>query len=249
MNKALVVIPTYNEKKNIVKVCGKIMALETCLSLPVRQAGGRQAGFDVLIVDDNSPDGTGEIADNLSSLHPGIHVLHRKEKGGIGSAYIEGFKWALAKGYDYFFEMDADLSHNPDDLVRLLNEMDSCDLCIGSRYIEGGGVLNWPIWRMLLSKFAARYYTRIITRMPVHDATAGFKCFRRSVLESINLDEIHSEGYSFQIEMHYRAWKKGFKIKEMPIVFTDRQHGLSKMSKKVICEAIFMVWKIKFTVK
>ena len=235
MNKYLVIIPTYNEQKNIVDICKKILEINL--------------GFDILIVDDNSPDGTGELADDLAKQHPEIHLLHNKKKAGIGIAYIKGFKWGLSKDYDFFFEMDADFSHNPDDLPRLMLEMDNCDLCIGSRYIEGGGTINWPLWRMLISKFAARYYTRIITGMPVHDTTAGFKCFRRSVLEAIDLDSIHSEGYSFQIEMHFRVWKRGFRIKEIPIIFTDRRQGLSKMSKWIVLEAIFMVWKIKFTVR
>jgi len=235
MNKYLVIIPTYDEAKNIIRICEKVMSLDR--------------GFDILIVDDNSPDGTGAIADNLAKQNNEIHVLHGEKKKGIGFAYIKGFKWGLERDYELFFEMDADFSHSPDDLVRLLDEMNDCHLCIGSRYIEGGGTINWPLWRMLISKFAARYYTRIITGMPVHDTTAGFKCFRRSVLDAIDLDAIHSEGYAFQIEMHYRVWKRGFRIKEIPIIFTDRQHGLSKMSKKIIIEAIFMVWKIKFTVK
>lgn len=235
MENALVIIPTYNERQNIIRICEKVMELENEL--------------DILIVDDNSPDGTGKLADNLAANNKKIHVLHGEGKKGIGKAYVKGFKWGLERDYEFFFEMDADFSHDPRDLIRLLNEMDNCDLCIGSRYIEGGGVINWPLWRMFLSKFAARYYTRIITGMPVHDATAGFKCFRRRVLETIDLDAIHSEGYSFQIEMNYRVWKRGFKIKEVPIIFTGRQHGLSKMSKRIVMEAILMVWKIKFTVK
>ncbi|MDD5643834.1 MAG: polyprenol monophosphomannose synthase [bacterium] len=235
MNKRLVIIPTYNERKNIVRLCEKIISMEE--------------GFDILVVDDNSPDGTGELAEKMSSMHPEIHVIRRSGKMGIGSAYIEGFKWGLGKEYELFFEMDADFSHNPEDLLRITGTIRDCDLCVGSRYIEGGGVINWPLWRMLLSKFAARYYTRIITGMPLHDATSGFKCFRRTVLENIDFNQIHSEGYSFQIEMHYRIWKKGFQIKEIPIIFTDRQHGLSKMSKKIIFEAIIIVWKIKFSVK
>lgn len=235
MKNSLVIIPTYNERKNIVEICKKVTS--------------HNRSFDILIVDDNSPDGTGAIADNLAKQNHAIHVLHGEKKNGIGLAYIKGFKWGLERDYDFFFEMDADFSHNPDDLVRLLDEMNYCDLCIGSRYIEGGGTINWPIWRMLISKFAARYYTRIITGMPIHDTTSGFKCFRRSVIEAIDLDAIHSEGYSFQIEMHYRVWKRGFRIKEIPIIFTDRQHGLSKMSRRIVLEAIFMVWKIKLTVR
>ncbi len=235
MNKSLVIIPTYNERNNIVKVCEKVLALEEA--------------FDILIVDDNSPDETGDLADDLAKRNKEVHVLHGEKKTGIGIAYIKGFKWGLERGYEYFFEMDADFSHSPDDLVRLLNEMNDCDLCIGSRYIEGGGTINWPVWRMFISKFAARYYTRMITGMPIHDTTSGFKCFRRSVLEAIDLDAIHSQGYSFQIEMHYRTWKRGFRIKEIPIIFTDRQQGLSKMSRRIVFEAICMVWKIKFTVR
>jgi dolichol-phosphate mannosyltransferase len=234
MSKSLVIIPTYNERKSIGEVCKQIIELPR--------------DFDILIIDDNSPDGTGDIADHLAMHNECIHVLHGTKKDGIGRAYIKGFKWGLERDYEYFCEMDADLSHNPKDLVLLLDEMDNCDLCIGSRYIEGGGTINWPLWRMLISKFAARYYTRIITGINIHDTTAGFKCFRRSVLEALDLDAIHSEGYSFQIEIHYRVWKRGFRIKEIPIIFTDRQHGLSKMSRKIVLEAIFMVWKIKFTV-
>ncbi len=235
MNRYLIIIPTYNESKNIVRLCEKIMSMEK--------------SFDILVVDDNSPDGTGELAEKMSSMHSEIHVMRRPSKMGIGSAYIEGFQWGLKKDYELFFEMDADFSHNPEDLFRMTETINDCDLCVGSRYIEGGGVINWPLWRMLLSKFAARYYTRVITGMPMNDATSGFKCFRRTVLEKIDFNKIHSEGYSFQIEMHYRIWKKGFRIKEIPIIFTDRQHGLSKMSKKIIFEAIIIVWKIKFTVK
>jgi dolichol-phosphate mannosyltransferase len=235
MKKALVIIPTYNERKNIVSICERIIS--------------HKKVFEILIVDDNSPDGTGKLADNLAAHNEKIHVLHGKKKSGLGTAYIKGFTWGLERDYDLFFEIDADFSHNPDDLVRLLNEMDDCDLCIGSRYIDGGGIIDLPLWRMILSKFAARYYTRIITGMPVHDTTAGFKCFRRNVLESIDLNKVHSEGYAFQIEMHYRVWKRGFRIKEIPIIFTAREQGKSKMSNRIIMEAIFMVWKIKHTVQ
>jgi len=232
MGRSLIIIPTYNERENITRISESVLAINK--------------DFEILIVDDNSPDGTGEIADELSSRNGRIHVLHGNKKKGLGTAYIKGFRWGLERDYEFFFEMDADFSHNPKDLLRLLNEMDRCDLCIGSRYVEGGGIINLSLWRMFLSKFAARYYTRFFTGMPINDATSGFKCFRRGVIEAIDLDSIHSEGYSFQIEMHYRIWKKGFRIKEIPIIFVAREHGKSKMSKWIILEAILIVWRLRF---
>jgi dolichol-phosphate mannosyltransferase len=229
VNKNLVIIPTYNEIKNIGKVIEKVRLLAK--------------DFDILIVDDNSPDGTGKEADRLAGIYKGVNVLHRSAKFGMGKAYIDGFKWALSRSYELIFEMDADLSHNPEDLVRLSDGVRDCDLCIGSRYIDDGGVVNWPIWREALSR-AANIYVRFVTKMPIKDTTAGFKCFKRNVLESIPLDHIHSEGYSFQIEMHYKTLKKGFRIKEIPIIFVDRQHGMSKMSNNIIFEAFFVVWKL-----
>ena len=231
MKKSLVVIPTYNEIENIAKITEKVLSLNR--------------GIDILIVDDNSPDGTGDEADKLASMHEEINVIHRPCKLGMGRAYVDGFKWATEKGYEYIFEMDADFSHNPKDLCRLLDNMDGCDLCIGSRYVPDAGVVNWPVWRELLSRYAS-IYVRIITRMPILDTTGGFKCYRSEVLEKIDLDDIHSEGYAFQIEMHYKTWKNGFKMKEIPIIFTERRAGQSKMSKKIIFEAFFIVWRLLF---
>lgn len=231
MNRDIIIIPTYNERNNIKKLIAEILALNKSL--------------DILIVDDNSPDGTGQEADILSGLYDEVKVLHRPAKLGMGRAYVDGFKWALERNYDQICEMDADFSHNPKDLLRLLEGVQDSDLCIGSRYIENGGVVNWPIWRETLSR-AANFYVRIVTKLPIKDSTAGFKCFKRAVLESISLDKIHSEGYSFQIEMHYKVWKKGFDIKEIPIIFVDREHGHSKMTKKIIFEAFFVVWKLVF---
>ena len=229
MNKDIVIIPTYNEIKNINKLINELLSLNR--------------DFDILVVDDNSPDGTGQEVDRLSRLHKEVNILHRPGKLGMGRAYIDGFKWALARNYELICEMDADFSHGPRDLMGLMEEINDSDLCVGSRYIENGGVVNWPIWRQVLSR-TANLFTRLVTRLPVKDATSGFKCFRRKVLESISLDGIRSEGYSFQIEMHYKVWKKGFKIKEIPIIFVDRQHGKSKISKGIIIEAFFTIWKL-----
>jgi len=231
MNKSLVVIPTYNEIDNIEKIILKVLSL--------------RKGMDILIVDDNSPDGTGDIVDALVSEHKELNVIHRPGKLGMGRAYVDGFNWALGKRYEYVFEMDADFSHNPEDLPRLLDEMGEYDLCIGSRYVKDAGVINWPIWREILSR-SANVYVKLITCMPVNDGTGGFKCYRRSVLESINLDGVRSEGYAFQIEMHYKSWKKGARIKEISILFKDRLQGNSKMSKKIIFEAFFVVWRLVF---
>ncbi|MFQ5953207.1 MAG: polyprenol monophosphomannose synthase [Candidatus Omnitrophota bacterium] len=230
MSKALVIIPTYNERENIDKIVSKVLSL------------GR--GMDVLIVDDSSPDGTGEEADRLAAEQQAVKVIHRPSKMGMGRAYVDGFKWALENDYDYLFEMDADFSHNPEDLTRLLDEMDTCDVCIGSRYVKGAGVVNWPLWREILSR-SANIYVKLVTGMPVIDGTAGFKCYKRKVLEGIDLDKVRSEGYSFQIEMHYKAWKRGFNIKEVPITFTERREGQSKMSKSIVFEAFFAVWRLK----
>lgn len=229
---SLVIIPTYNEKQNIRIVIDKVNNLKIDL--------------DILIIDDSSPDGTGAIVRELQKTYKNIFLIERPGKMGLGTAYVKGFHWALAKGYRYILEMDADLSHNPDDLPRLI---DACkqdaDLAIGSRYCNGVNVINWPIKRLLLS-YCANLYTRVVTRMPVKDATAGFKCFKREVLESMNLDRIKSSGYSFQIEMNFRAWKKGFTLQEVSIIFVERSEGHSKMSKAIVWEAVFMVWKLKF---
>jgi len=229
--KTLVIIPTYNEIENVEKM------ISTVTGLPEAP--------DVLIVDDNSPDGTGTKVKEISINNKNVHLVERSGKLGLGTAYIEGFRYALERDYDLIIEMDCDFSHDPKDVSRLLKEIKNYDLVIGSRYIQGVNVVNWPLKRLLLS-IGASFYTRIITGMPLKDATSGFKCFRRKVIESIDLDNIHSNGYSFQIEMHFRTWKKDFRIKEMPIIFTDRVDGNSKMGKAIVREAILMVWKLRF---
>jgi len=228
--RALIIFPTYNEKENIEKIIQAVLPLDPRIN--------------VLVVDDNSPDGTGQIADRLAAAEDRINVLHRDKKEGLGRAYIAGFKWGIEKKYDYIFEMDADFSHDPEYIMDFLKAIENNDLILGSRYISGVNVINWPMSRLLLSYFA-NVYTRIITGMPVRDATGGFKCFRRKVLETIDLDAIKSNGYTFQIEVSMRAWKRGFRIREIPIVFVDRQQGASKMSKKIIREAIWMVWYLR----
>lgn len=230
MAESLIVIPTYNEKDNIERITHAILEVEPSL--------------EILIVDDNSPDGTGQIADELAQQDSRIFVLHRQEKSGLGSAYIAGFKYALERDYEYIFEMDADFSHDPKSLPQFLEKMDEYDLVLGSRYIRGVNVVNWPMSRLLLSYYA-NVYARLVTGLPVRDTTGGFKCFRRQVLEQIDLDAVESDGYSFQIEMTFKAWKKGFTICEIPIIFVDRLAGTSKMSKKIVREAIVMVWKLR----
>jgi dolichol-phosphate mannosyltransferase len=227
----LVIIPTYNEADNISAIIDKTLI--------------QNAEINVLVVDDNSPDGTATIVEDKKKVNSRIHLLKRERKLGLGSAYVFAFKYALADNYEYIFEMDADFSHDPDMIPIMLKDTEHYDLIIGSRYVDGMNVVNWPLIRLLLSFFASKY-VRIITGMPIYDPTAGFKCFKRKVLESIDLDSILSDGYSFQIEMNYRAWTKKFKLKEIPIVFTDRKNGKSKMSKKIIREAIFVVWKLRF---
>jgi len=228
---SLVVIPTYNERENIERL------LTALLALPL--------DLHVLVVDDNSPDGTGRFVDEWAAREPRVHALHRPGKMGLGGAYIAGFKWVLA-GTDarYIFEMDADFSHNPDAIPRFLEKIRDADLVIGSRYARGVTVINWPLSRLILS-ISANSYTRIVTGMPLHDATGGFKCFRREVLAALPLDRIRSDGYSFQIEMNFHVWKRGLRIVEMPIIFTDRLVGQSKMSRRIIWEAAFMVWKLR----
>jgi len=228
--RALIVIPTYNERENLANIAREILAQSDSLEL--------------LVVDDNSPDGTGNLADSLSAAEPRIHVLHRSGKLGLGSAYIEGFRFALAQGYDYVFEMDADFSHDPMEIPNFLAAAAGSDLVIGSRYIGGVRILNWPMKRLMLS-YSASVYTRMITGLKVIDCTSGFKCFRREVLEAINLDKVHSDGYSFQIELNFLCQKKGFRIKEIPIVFSDRAQGHSKMNKGIVLEALFIVWLLK----
>ncbi len=229
--KSLIIIPTYNEKENILTVIERLRAL------PI--------SVDILIIDDNSPDGTAELVRGLQTTDQHLFMLNRSGKLGLGTAYVTGFHWALARDYEYILEMDADLSHNPDDVPKLIQECQKgYDLVIGSRYCNGVNVINWPIKRLILS-YGANKYTRIVTRMPIKDATSGFKCFRREVLAAIDLDRVKSSGYSFQIEMHFRAWSKGFQIKEIPIIFIERSEGRSKMSKSIVWEAVFMVWKLK----
>jgi len=230
--KKLIIVPTYNEASNIQTLVQRIFALE----IP---------DLDLLIVDDNSPDGTGKMVAEMQKVDSRIHLLTREGKLGLGTAYVAGFKYAIAKKYDAIFEMDADLSHNPEDVPRLLEEIEHHDLVIGSRYLTGVNVVNWPLSRLMLSLFA-NWYTRTVTGLPIRDCTSGFKCFRRHVLETIDLDRVKSDGYSFQIEMHYLCWKKGFRIKEIPIIFIDRESGSSKMSRKVMFEAARMVWRLKF---
>jgi len=229
--RALVIIPTYNERENIARLVPEVLA--------------QDPRIDVLIIDDASPDGTGEIADGLAAADPRVSVLHRRGKLGLGTAYIEGFRWGLARGYAYLFEMDADFSHDPEHLPEFLRAIEDYDVVLGSRYLHGRvTVINWPIGRLLLSYFA-NVYARCVTGLPVADATGGFKCFRREVLEAIDLDRVGSEGYAFQIEMSLRAWRKGFRIGEIPIVFADRDVGESKMSKKIIREAVWRVWALR----
>lgn len=232
MDKLLVIIPTYNEKENIAKIIAAVF------SLPVR--------FEILVIDDGSPDGTADIVSGLMENHPNqLHLLKRKGKLGLGTAYIAGFKWGLERDYSHFFEMDADFSHNPKDLVRLYEACQSGgDLAVGSRYVKGGKLENWPFDRIFLSK-GASFYVRVITWMPVMDPTAGFVCYTREVLSTIDLDKIQFVGYAFQIEMKYAARQKGFSIVEVPITFTDRIEGASKMSGGIVKEAIFGVLKMR----
>ncbi|MCK5124928.1 MAG: polyprenol monophosphomannose synthase [candidate division Zixibacteria bacterium] len=229
--KALIIFPTYNEKDNIEKIVKAVLDVDSRIN--------------VLVVDDNSPDGTGDIVDGMVAEDNRINVEHRPGKAGLGTAYIHGFKWAIERKYDYIFEMDADFSHGPEYIPDFLNTIKEHDLVLGSRYICGVNVINWPMSRLLLSYFA-NIYTGIITGLDIRDATGGFKCFRREVLEAIDLDSVKSNGYTFQIEMTMRANIRKFKIKEIPIVFTDRQAGNSKMSKKIVREAIWMVWWLRW---
>jgi dolichol-phosphate mannosyltransferase len=229
MNKTLVVVPTYNERQNLPPLVQRI------LSLPV--------SVDLLVVDDNSPDGTGKIADELAARHGTIHVLHRAEKCGLGKAYIAGFKWAIEHGYEYVFELDGDFSHNPDDIPMFLEAAKEADLVLGSRYLNGIRIINWPLSRLMLSKTAATY-VHLITGMPFTDPTGGYKCFHRRALEAIDLDAVRSNGYSFQIEMTHKLWRRGMRVVEVPIVFTDRFQGHSKMSGHIVREALIMVFRL-----
>jgi dolichol-phosphate mannosyltransferase len=231
-DRALVIIPTYNERENVLKIIDAVLAQASII--------------DVLIVDDGSPDGTGALVDERTASDPRVHVIHREKKLGLGTAYLAGFKWALERDYSLVFEMDADFSHDPQHIPQFLASIENADLVIGSRYRDRRvTVVNWPIGRLLLSYFA-KVYARFVTGLPIFDSTAGYKCFRRTVLETIDLSDVRSNGYAFQIEMHFRVWRKGFRIVEIPIVFVDRTEGTSKMSKKIVREAVWMVWRLRW---
>jgi dolichol-phosphate mannosyltransferase len=230
LERILVIIPTYNEAKNLPQIVPVVLKQDPRL--------------EVLVVDDNSPDGTGDIADRMAQAKSRVHVLHRQAKEGLGRAYLAGFRWGLEQGYEAMFEMDADFSHDPAFIGGFLVAIEEADLVLGSRYATGVNVINWPISRLLLS-LGANLYARVVTGLPLSDSTGGFKCFRRGVLEAIDLDRIRSNGYAFQIEMSFWAWKKGFKLKEIPIIFHDRVEGQSKMSKRIVREAIWMVWWLR----
>jgi dolichol-phosphate mannosyltransferase len=228
--KALVIIPTYNERENLVPLLKRIFS--------------EGLSLEVLIIDDNSPDGTGAVADEIAASDPRVHTMHRAGKMGLGSAYVAGFQYALQRDYDAVFEMDADFSHNPDSLPEFLRELETADLVVGSRYLHGVTVVNWPLNRLILS-YGANLYSRIITGLPLKDATGGFKCFRREVLEALDLSRVRSDGYGFQIEINFKAWRKGFRIREIPILFVDRRAGESKMSRRIVWEAAWMVWRLR----
>ncbi len=229
--KHLVIVPTYNERENLPSLVERVLA--------------QPVAFSVLVVDDNSPDGTGRLADEIAASESCVQVLHRSEKNGLGRAYCDGFKWALGRDYEFIFEMDGDFSHNPDDLPKFLAAAQEADLVLGSRYANGIRVINWPLRRLMLSLGAAKY-VRVITGMPFSDPTGGFKCFRRRALLSVNLEAVRSNGYSFQIEMTHKIWRQGMKVAEVPIIFTDRFLGTSKMSRRIVFEALGMVWRLWF---
>jgi dolichol-phosphate mannosyltransferase len=229
--KALVIIPTYNESQNLPRIVPRVLAQDPELH--------------ILVVDDNSPDGTGRIADELSAREPRVHVLHRPGKGGLGPAYIAGFQWALRETDTRFvFEMDADFSHDPDSIPEFLEVIEDVDLVVGSRYLQGVTVINWPLSRLILS-VGANIYASLVTGLPLRDCTGGFKCFRRETLEQLPLERVRSDGYSFQIELNFQVWRRGLRIKEIPIIFTDRVQGQSKMSRRIIWEAAWMVWRLR----
>jgi len=235
MTSALVCIPTYNERDNLEGIVGAVLAADSRV--------------EVLVVDDNSPDGTGDLADALAVRDARVHVLHRQRKEGLGRAYLAAFAWGLERPYQYLLEMDADWSHPPRYLPGLLDRAEAgADLVLGSRYVAGGGTVNWGLARRLISR-GGSLYARAVLGLPVRDLTGGFKCFRRRVLESIDFAAVHSTGYAFQIELTYRAFKNGFRVEEMPIVFEDRRVGQSKMSRRIVVEALSMVWKLRFTVR
>jgi dolichol-phosphate mannosyltransferase len=230
--RALVIIPTYNERENLPRIVPAVLE--------------RDPRLEVLVVDDASPDGTGQLADGLAAANPRVHALHRAGKLGLGTAYVAGFRWAIANGFDYVFEMDADFSHDPGHLPTFLTEIADADLVIGSRYLNRRvTVINWPMSRLMLSYFA-NVYARWVTGLKLWDATGGYKCYRRAVLEAVDLDAVRSNGYSFQIEMSFRAWRKGFRLKEITITFSDRSQGRSKMSRAIVREAIWMVWRLRW---
>jgi dolichol-phosphate mannosyltransferase len=227
----LVIVPTYNERENLARLAPRVLEVDP--------------RFDMLVVDDNSPDGTGTLADELAAAEPRMHVLHRPGKEGLGKAYLAGFRWGLARDYRLLFEMDADFSHRPEDLPAFLEAIEDADVVVGSRYVDGRvTVVNWPISRLLISVFGS-WYARTITRLPVRDATGGFNCFRREVLEAIDVSRIQSNGYAFQIEIKLRAWRRGFHLVEIPVIFTERDTGESKMSKRIVREAVWRVWKLR----
>lgn len=230
--RALVIIPTYNERDNVLKIIDAVLAQSPII--------------DVLVVDDGSPDGTGALVDERTAVDDRVHIIHREKKLGLGTAYLAGFRWALERDYQLVFEMDADFSHDPQHIPQFLDSIENADLVIGSRYRDRRvTVVNWPIGRLLLSYFA-NVYARFVTGLPIFDSTAGYKCFRRTVLETIDLSDVRSNGYAFQIEMHFRVWRKRFRIVEIPIVFVDRTEGTSKMSKKIVREAVWMVWRLRW---
>ncbi len=229
---ALVIMPTYNEAKNLRQIVPLVLDKDPCIEL--------------LVVDDNSPDGTGDIADDMAHENARVHVLHREGKLGLGTAYIAGFRWALDRDYTLIFEMDADFSHDPGHIPEFLEAAQNADLVLGARYLDGRvTVVNWPMTRLLLSYFA-NIYARVVTGLRVCDSTGGFKCFHRRVLEAVDLTAVHSNGYAFQIEMSFRAWRKGFRIREIPIVFVDRTDGVSKMSGAIVREAVWVVWRLRW---
>ncbi len=231
-DRALVIVPTYNERFNIARLIPAVLAQDPSL--------------EILVVDDGSPDGTGAIVDAIAATNPRVNVIHRAGKLGLGTAYIAGFRWALERKYDLVFEMDADFSHNPERLPEFLEAIKEADVVLGSRYQDGHvNVVNWPMSRLFLS-YGANVYARFVTGLPIFDTTGGFKCFRRNVLESIDLNSVKSNGYAFQIEMSFRAWKRGFRLFEIPIIFVDRTEGVSKMSKKIVREAVWMVWRLRW---
>jgi dolichol-phosphate mannosyltransferase len=227
---ALVIVPTYNEAENVPELVPRILE--------------QDPRIEVLVVDDNSPDGTADIVRNLMASDPRVHLLSRPTKLGLGTAYVAGFRYALERDYDLVFEMDADWSHDPDSLPAFLEAIEDADLVVGSRYLNGVTVVNWPLTRLILS-YGANLYTRLITAMPIKDATGGFKCFRRTALERVDLGRVDSDGYGFQIEMNYKVWRQGLRIREIPILFVDRRVGISKMNRRIIWEAMWLVWKLR----